>query len=821
MKGLVLTMVVAALLLCGSWGHCYQSPTESSVLPYASVATADDLSAIKFNPAGLGLKRGFQTGFFHVFSDSSFEGDNGWLISAGGLGFSVEWLGNITPQTYRKFSLAQGGELVPGLWWGASYSWFGSRHKDYDDLSSWKLGLLTRPLEFFSLGFVAKDINRPKFTGERAEASFDLGLAVRPLGGYYADRLTLSVDASMSQKERLEDAGTRFRVEAELLDGLVLSGDVDNDGNFGIGGRINLPHLGAGTYNVINQDYEFDQGIIYATFSRDRYRTLLEARDNILEVRLSGKIVEENSRVGLFGKKKPTVLDLITDIKRAKDDRTIRGMLLRIDDFSMGFAKTQEIREAILDFRSGGKWVVAYMEYGGNKEYYLASASDKIVLMPTGYLMLTGIAAQVTFIKGTLEKLGVVADLEHIGDYKNASDYVTRKSMSPAHREAINSMLDDLYDQMTEGISRGRGWTQEKTKSVIDEGPFTSREALRAGLVDTLLFYDQTEKLLAGEQTPPGDLWARRFTDGRQQKISLEDYHKQSNYRYSWSIPPKIAVVFATGTILSGKSGSNFVIGDVMGSETIARAIKTAREDKNVKAIVFRVDSGGGEGIASDVIWREITRTKGIKPIIVSMSDVAGSGGYWISCAADTIVSLPGTYTGSIGVITGKLSLEGLYEKIGFDIETVKRGRHADIYSTTHQFDDEEREVIRRQIQEFYSDFVQKVADDRGMSYDEVHDVAQGRVWTGKQAQKRGLVDLLGGLDLALAIAKETAGLAEDEEVRIVTYPKRRFSFDLGGGIVGAGLSSDLKSFMEELKCEGLFQEDQVLLLMPYTIDVK
>ncbi len=820
MRRFVLFMVVAALLWCGSLGYCYQSPTESSILPYASVATADDLSAVKFNPAGLGLRRGFQTGFFHAFSDSSFEGDNGWLISTGGLGFSVEWLGNVTPQTYRKLTLAQGGELAPGLWWGTSYSWFSSRHKDYDDLSSWKLGLLARPLKFFSLGFVAKDVNRPKFIGERTEASFDLGLAVRPLGGYYTDRLTLSVDASLSQKERLEDAGTRFRVETELLDGLVLCSDIDNHGNFGIGGRINLPHLGAGTYNTINQDYEFDQGVIYASFSKDRYRTLLETRDNILEVRLSGRIVEENSRVGLFGKKKPTVMDLVTDIKRAKDDKTIRGMLLRIDNFDMGFAKTQEIREAILDFRSGGKRVVAYMEYGGNKEYYLASAADEIVLMPTGYIVLTGIAAQVTFIKGTLDKLGVAADLEHMGDYKSASDLVTRENMSPAHREVINSILDDLYDQMTAGIAQGRGWTQEKTKSVVDQGPFTSREALRAGLVDTLLFYDQTEKLPAGEQTPTGDFWTRRFTDGREPKISLEDYHKQRNYRYSWSIPPKIAVVFATGTILSGKSGSNFIMGDVMGSETIARAIKTAREDKRVKAIVFRVDSPGGEGIASDVIWREITRTKGIKPFIVSMSDVAGSGGYWISCAADTIVSLPGTYTGSIGVITGKLSLEGLYEKIGFDIETVKRGRHADFYSTTRQFDDQEREVVRRQVQEFYSDFVQKVADERGMSYDDAHAVAQGRVWTGKQAQERGLVDLLGGLDLALAIAKEKAGLAEDEEVQIVTYPKRRLTFDLGGGIVGTS-STDLRSIVEELMCRGLFEENQVLLLMPYTIDVK
>jgi protease-4 len=775
---------------------------------------------VKFNPAGLGLGRGFQTGFFHCFSDSGFKGDNGWLISAGGLGLSLEWLGNTSPQTYRQLTLAHGAEFAPGLWWGTSYSWFYSRHKDYDNLSSWKLGLLARPFEFVSLGFVARDINRPRFSGERTEASFDLGLAARPLRGFYRDRLTLSVDASMSQKEKLEDAGTRFGIEVEPVNGFVVSADVDNHGNFGIGGRINLPQLGVGTYNTVTKDYEFDQGILYATLSRDKYRTVLERRDRILEVRLSGRIVEENSRVGLFGKKRPTVIDLITDIQRAKDDPSIGGMLLRIDNFDMGFAKTQEIRGAILDFRSAGKTVVAYMEYGANKEYYMATVADRIVLMPTGYLLVTGLAAQVTFVKGTLDKLGVVADLEHRGDYKSASDLVTRNSMSAAHREEVNSLLDDLYDQMTTGIAQGRGWTPEKVKSVIDQGPFTSAEALRAGLVDTLLFYDETEKLLSGEHCRATHPLVGGWGKIQGSKVELEAYHNQRDHRYSWAIPPKIAVVFATGAIFSGESGNDFIMGDVMGSETIARAIRTAREDSRVKAIVFRVDSPGGEGIASDVIWREISLAKAKKPFIVSMSDVAGSGGYWISCAADTIVSMPGTYTGSIGVITGKLSLEGLYQKIGFDIETVKRGKHAGFYSTVRGFTDEEREVIRRQIDEFYSDFVQKVADERGMSYQEVHAVAQGRVWTGSQARERGLVDLLGGLDVALAIAKEKAGLAQDGEVLIVTYPKRKLSLDFGGGLVGA-FSTDMRSIIEGLKCKGLWEEDQILLLMPYLIDVK
>ncbi|MGB3093259.1 MAG: signal peptide peptidase SppA [Candidatus Zixiibacteriota bacterium] len=816
---LFLAGVLSGLLLFSS-GLCYQSPTESFVLPYSSVATSDDISAVKFNPAGLGLKRGSQIGFFHTFSDSSFEGDNAWFLSIGSLGFSAEWLGNVTRDTYRKYTLAQGGRFAADwLYLGTSYSWFGSRHKEYDHLSSWKLGLLARPFEFLSIGAVAKDLNRPTFFGERTEASFDLGVAVRPLGGFMRDRLTMSVDLSMSQKEKLEDATTRFRAEAEPLDGFIVFGDIDNDGNFGIGGRVNLPRFGAGSYNSVTKDYEYNQGIVYATTSHDRYRTLLKRKDNFLEIRLSGKIVEENSRVGIFGKKKPTIIDLLTDLGRATDDETIKGMLLRIDPFDMGLAKTQEIREAILDFKASGKTVIAFLEEGGDREYYLATAADKIVLLPTGYLNVNGLAAQVTFIKGTLDKLGIVADVEHIGDYKSASDLVTRESMSSAHREVVNSLLDDFYDQITKDIAEERGWTQEQTKSKIDQGPFTSSEARKAGLVDTLLFYDQMEGLIKSE-CALGFSCRRYPFEPRDVRVSRDAYHMRRYYKYSWAIPPKVAVIFATGSIFSGESGRELLIGDVMGSETMSEAIRRAREDNRIKAVVFRVDSPGGSGIASDVILREIILTREVKPVIVSMSDVAGSGGYWIACAGDTIVSMPGTYTGSIGVVSGKVSLEGLYDKIGFSTETVKRGKHADFYSTTREFTEEEREVVRRQIKEFYDDFVRKVAEERDMSKEDVHAVAQGRVWTGRQAEENGLVDMLGGLNLALAVAKEKAGLPQDAEVEIVTYPKRRFFFGPPLGAV-LGSSPDLRSIMEELKEKNLFGDERILLLMPYRIEIE
>jgi len=429
-------------------------------------------------------------------------------------------------------------------------------------------------------------------------------------------------------------------------------------------------------------------------------------------------------------------------------------------------------------------------------------------MMPSGYLMFTGLNAEVTFIKGTLDKLGVVADLEHIGDYKTASDLVTRDKMSEAHREVVNSLLDDMYDQIIRDVAVQRGWTQEEVKSKIDQGPFTASEAHEANLVDTLIYYDQIDDLV------------KQMVGEKPHRVDGKKYANRTYYKYSWAIPPKIAVISATGSIFEGENRKDFLWGDIMGSETIANAIKTAREDKAVKAIVFRVDSPGGSGFASDVILREIIRTKGEKPFIVSMSDVAGSGGYWISLAADTIVSLPGTYTGSIGVITGKISLEGLYEKIGFTKEVIKRGKHADFYTATRQFTDEEREVVKRQIREFYDDFVQKVAEGRGMSYEEVDAIGQGRVWTGRQARGNGLVDEIGGMDLALAIAKEKAGIPKEAEVEVVTLPKRR------GWFIPTfknmfSLSPDLDSIVDKLKESNIFEADQILFLMPYEIKIK
>ena len=380
---------------------------------------------------------------------------------------------------------------MDGFYLGTVYSWFRSKDKDYQGLKSWNAGFLIRPFSFISLGGVAKDLNRPVFQDVKTNTSFDLGLALRPLG----DRVTFSIDGLMDEKERLKDARTRYQVSVEPLDGLLLAGDIDNKGNYGINFRINFPFSGLGSYNAIDKNSKYQKGVVYWNFASERYRTFWQRKDNFLELKLSGNIDEEKS-FSLFGGRKITLLDIIQEIEKAKKDRSIKGLIVKLDGLDVGIAKIQELREAFLDFRQSGKKVVFFMEQGGNKEYYLASSGDKIIMLPTGYLSLTGISAEVTFIKHTLEKLGIEADLVHIGDYKSASDLVTPGLMSQAHREMENWLLDDLYDQMTREIAEQRGISQQELKSKIDQGPFTAKEAKEQGLVDDLAFFDQVDEIV-------------------------------------------------------------------------------------------------------------------------------------------------------------------------------------------------------------------------------------------------------------------------------------------------------------------------------------
>lgn len=516
-----------------------------------------------------------------------------------------------------------------------------------------------------------------------------------------------------------------------------------------------------------------------------------------------------------------TIRGLVDTLRQAKSDARVRAVVLRLQPFESPFwAKIQELRDAIVDFRTSGKPVVAFLEYAGNREYYLASAADKVFLLPTATLDLTGVANFELFLRGTLDWIGTYPDLLHIGDYKTAVNTFTEKTFTTAHHEMAASLTRDQYDQLVRAVADSRRKSESDVRRLLDEGPFLPEEALRQGLVDELAYDDELD-----DHVP-------ELSGTRQ--IEVDDYARVGSGALGVSRRARVAVIYAAGTIVSGRSTYDPVNGPVLGADTIIEHIRQVRADRSIRAVVLRVDSPGGSSTASDMIWRELTITKDAsprRPLVVSMSDLAASGGYYISMAGDVIVAEPGTLTGSIGIYTGKFVMGGTYEKLGANVEATSVGRFAEMNSPDRRFTADERKKVQEAMQAFYDQFVEKAAEARQTTPEKIDQVAQGRVWTGAQARQVGLVDQLGGLQTAIAVAKQRANIAPDEDVDLVIYPARRsvyealterFENPIGFGAGSAEAVLALVGLRERralgalLAPSRLFRSGEILAHMPY-----
>jgi protease-4 len=486
------------------------------------------------------------------------------------------------------------------------------------------------------------------------------------------------------------------------------------------------------------------------------------SRNSTLVLRLDRALAESEPR-GIFDQffeAPPTVRSVVDSLRKAKVDPRIAAVVVAPTAPQALWAKVQEVRDAILDFKQSDKPIVGYMEYGGEQEFYLASACDQVYLMPVSSLDLTGMATYELFFRGTLDKIGAHPDLLHIGDYKTAANTFTERTYTPAHREMAESLNRDLYGQLVAGLAQARRKSDEEMRALIDHGPFVAADALAAGLVDGLAYEDE---IAAKAGLGDGD-----------RRVDLRTYRRVSAESAGLGGGPRLAVIYVDGTITSGASAADSPSGPIAGSDTIGRYLRRARDDRSIRAIVLRVDSPGGSAIASDVIWRDVQLARASKPVVASMSDVAASGGYYVAMPAHAIVAEPGTLTGSIGVVMGKFALGGTLDKLGLGMDAVSEGRYALLQSPVRPFSPEERAKIEELMQATYDAFVRKAADARQKTVAEIDAVARGRVWTGQQAKAIGLVDELGGLTRAIALAKARAGIDAAAEVQLVIYPPRR-----------------------------------------------
>ena len=459
-----------------------------------------------------------------------------------------------------------------------------------------------------------------------------------------------------------------------------------------------------------------------------------------------------------------SVIAIDSALRKAAVDDRIAGVIVRVGPMACGLGKVQELRDAVHRFREQtDKPIVAWLQAGGLKEYYLSSACSEIYMPPEGMMLITGLRFAVTFYKGTFDKLGVEAEFARVGQYKGAVEPFIRDEMSEAYREMLDALADSLYEQMLADMAADRGMEVDAIRAIFDDPPMTARGALEAQLVDELLYVDELE-----ERFKPADEedWSL---------VELGSYGQVSPTSLGLGEGPEIAVIYCEGTIMPGESSPPYYGGErTMGSSTIMRALRNAREDKDIEAVVLRVDSPGGSGLASDLIWREVILTREEKPVVVSMSDYAASGGYYISMAADAVVAQPGTLTGSIGVYSGKFNLSELYDKLGLSVESVERGHYAGMLSTARSFTPEERKKLEGMVEDFYHSFVTKAAEGREKDPSEIDRVARGRVWSGAQAVEVGLVDQVGGFRTALDTAKLLAGIDLEDEVSLVLLPTQR-----------------------------------------------
>ncbi len=843
-RAVIIFTALLTLTICAS--SLAQVPQSFLSLPQHSVTTTDNALAPLINPAGLGVSGGESFFLMAPYLKQGDFGDFGFATGGDGFGFVGEYLRNKSLTTMKNMN-----RYTWGLGFGTKGMYFGAAFSSTSGLdreNNWDIGMLYRPYNFFSFGAVARGVNNPRIGSLNQMVGWDLGIALRPLaltepiGGKRGHRLTLTADASLREfdaiagvrdRDRYSDnIAYKFGARMELLPGITANIDYLTKIDEGVLAPRDKQLWAGITFGFGNSEIGMHQqegtGVGSAwTAHYDLFTPSIltklnpKTKPKFVEIKLRGPIVEYNQFSSWFRPGYRTVHGFTKLIDKLEDDDEVSGILLKLEGFNAGWARIQEMRDALEEFKSSGKLIVVYAEYLSNGSFYLASVADKIYLAKGSGVGLSGLAANMMFLRGTLDTLGINPELEHIGDYKSASDMLTRRDMSDSQKEATDAILDGLYNELVSAVADGRSMTESDVRNLIDEsGDFTADEAFSAKLIDSLVYEDQLEDLVK----------ELKEEDDEMSLLSEKKYNMKHDAELEWydTRMKSIAVVYGLGAITSGKSGDGGMFGDQsMGSETIVEALRKARNDKSVAAIVFRVDSPGGSGLASEMILREVERTTtgdDAKPLIVSMGDVAGSGGYYVACKADTIIAQPNTITGSIGVISGKFSFAEFQRKIALNTETLKRGNFADMYSGSRSFTDEERAKLRDQINQFYDIFLQHVADGRDMDTSEVNKVGQGRIWTGTDAKERGLVDLTGGLELALDVAAEAGGIEEGESYTIKKFPKshgKEIMMQDMRSIVRSTLPEEVVKLADTFTNETKWEDGEILLLMPYRLDIQ
>jgi protease-4 len=785
-------------------------------VPGTSVAGAEEPTALEVNPAGVGFVGDLTLQYFHEGrSGTGQAGDGFWLAAPIGAlvpAISMQWLRPASGggSRFRKTTL---GLALSGRPVSLALAWnfYNSPDRELDELGSFDAGLTLRPWRHLSFG--ASALGMTARLGERRlPIRYDFGVATR----LWRDTLTLSADLLTDDRARndLTLNAAAFGVGVELGIGVALQFQLQ----ISLHGRQSGP-AGANyaqlalTFNGAHGGITAAGGggdnaertwLAGARLSAQRYRSPTFPGSTVPQLDLSESL--SRTRSLFFGGDRDRHGELLRRLAEVRDDASLPALAVRIDSLPIGQGRIEELRSLLLEVKAR-KPVVAYLVGGGMKEYYLASAASLVLAPPSAELFPNGLSSSTPFIRDGLAKIGVTFDVVVVGRYKNAPEALVRQDMSDAQRAATDRILDDLFARQVRDIAAARGLDEGRVRELVDAGVFSAEQARAAKLIDAVAWPDEVEQALSDRL-------------GHRARLASHWERAEERAAQRWGPRPSIAVVRVEGALAMGKSRSGpFGLGGIAGSETIAELVKRAAADGSVVAIVLRVDSPGGDVLASDLIWREVMQARRAgKPVIASMGDLAASGGYLVSVAADAIVAEPSTLTGSIGVFALKPDLSGLLGKIGVAAVTLKRGQHADLQSLTRRWTAEERKLVEKQVLAFYELFLSRVREGRRLPTETLDGIAGGQVWTGAQALERGLVDQLGSLENAILLAREKAGFSPGADLEVRPFePDRGFLDALAGSLAPSKHSplSALAAQLPELRAAALLLEMGPLVALP------
>jgi protease-4 len=734
-----------------------------------SVAYNDDATAALANPAGLALDRGF-TAFLGLSHDRDQLDGLQAALAPGNIAFSyLHLLDRAGQPEMSSVGLSFAQDLSHGIYAGIRSNWHRARPGSIGSAWTFDAGLLYRPIRWVSVGALASNLNRPEWLGETLEAELDLGMAVRPL----TERVTLAADISLYDWGMDDSVTWAAGAQLEPLPGLLLQGGRDHQENYWVGIGINLATMGSRYVSRAPKRGSFDQHTYGMTFNAARKATVFERRNRIAEIDLDGLIEEHPVGFSLFGTSGTSVHSILKQLDNVRRDPQVRGALLDIHDTRVGIASLQEISDAIMKIRNEGKAVVAYLAEGAEySELYLAANCDEVIANPASYFVFVGTYTDVPLLKGLGEKVGIDLETYEAGDAKLMEAMMEHDSLNALGRQVYQFMVNSVHDALVQKLAQRRGLDVTAIDQALDQGLFLVDDAQRYGFIDTTGTRKEAVARTAHLCGMQGD-------PEKAKTISVEGRHYYDN---RWTSPPQVAVILASGDISDGKSGVDRLMGGRhIGSETLVRQLERLRNDRRVKAIVIRVDSPGGSGTASELIWQEIEKTKEKKPVIVSLANIAASGGYYISCGADRIFADPASMVGAIHCLFIKPTFEDLYQRIGLKFETFRSGPMADFGSTVRHLTSDEREILARVTDDFYLHYRKRVQQGRKLYGDDLEEVSKGQLFTGTQALEYGLIDELGGLDRAIEAASELAELTEEPEVVYYKPTLPFLSLKIGG----------------------------------------